>query len=348
MIRAPALVALLLAALLASGGCNDPAAVRTAEGLAMGTTWSVQVVEPPAGLTRARLRRTVQDALDDVDERMSTYREDSEVSRFNRQHHTDWIPVSRELLDVLRTALEVAALTEGAFDPTVGPLVDLWGFGPVQRSAPPDEATLEAARARVGYDKLELRLAPPALRKRIPDLRLDLSSIAKGWAVDRVARALDTLGATHYLVEVGGELRGRGHNARGEPWRIAIERPVPGARLPYAVFPLWETASATSGDYRNFRQAHGKRLSHLIDPRSGRPVAQRLASVTVLDPSGARADALATGLLVLGPDRGFELAVRQGIAAYFIERTPQGFRHRASPAFPSPQAVNRGAGPSDA
>ena len=328
-LRLPA-VALALTLLAACGG---PPPVLTASGIAMGTTWSVQVVAPPEGLGSSTLRWTVQQALDAVEARMSTFRTDSELSRINGQRHTDWIPISAELYQVLAAAQEVSQLTQGAFDVTVGPLVDLWGFGPGGERHVPGEAALHAVKSRVGYEKLELRADPPALRKRHPELSIDLSGIAKGLAVDRAAEALSGLHVTNYLVEVGGELRGHGHNARGEPWQIAIERPQPDARVPYAIFALRDLASATSGGYRNYFEAGGRRYSHTIDPATGRPVTHRLASVTVLDASCMRADALATGLLVLGPEQGMRLAEAQGIPAYFIVATAQGFRARVSPAF---------------
>ncbi len=299
----------------------------------MGTLWSVQVVAPAPELTASTLHRRVQAALDAVDARMSTFRPDSELARINARHTTDWIPISPALHKVLTTALEVGELTGGAFDVTVAPLVDLWGFGPVPWHGPPDADTLRETLTRVGQRHLELRDDPPALRKRIPGLRIDLSALAKGYAVDQAAAALDALGLRNYLVEVGGELRARGHNPMGRAWRIAVERPVPGARRPYAVFTLADRASATSGDYRNFREGRRGRYGHIIDPRTGRPVPHRLASVTVVAERCLRADALATGLLVLGTETALDLARRLDLAVYLIEDTPSGLQARFSPAF---------------
>ncbi len=324
--------ALIFAFFLAACSGQAPPTL-SASGIAMGTTWSVQVVSPPAGLTERGLRAQVQEALDAVDARMSTHRPDSELSRINARATTEWIPISEPLYRVLETAQAVSRLTAGAFDVTVAPLVDLWGFGPTGTPHVPAPEALRAALQRVGYEKLELRADPPALRKRVPTLHIDLSGIAKGLAVDRAAEVLEALGITNYLVEAGGELRGRGHNAQGVPWQIAIERPEPGARVPYALFALRDRASATSGDYRNYFERDGRRYSHAIDPSTGRPVAQDLASVTVLDAHCMRADALATGLFVLGPERGYRLARDRGIPAYFIMAGKNGLRHRAAPAF---------------
>ena len=303
-------------------------------GETMGTTWSVQVVEPPADLGRAVLESRIRARLDAVNAEMSTYDPDSELSRFNASASRDWFPVSVGLARVVALALEISELSGGAFDVTVGPLVNLWGFGPgAVRADLPSKDDVDEALARVGHEHLAVRSADPALRKAIAGLYVDLSAIAKGYGVDEVAGLLDAQGLTDYLVEIGGELRGRGLNAKGQPWRIAIERPDSGVREVFAVVPLRSLAMATSGDYRNFFEVDGQRYSHTIDPATGWPVRHRLASVTVLDARCARADALATALLVLGPDRGLALAERLGIPALLILREGDDYRTIASPAF---------------
>jgi thiamine biosynthesis lipoprotein len=265
---------------------------------------------------------------------MSTYRNDSELTQFNRYLGADWFAVSAETVAVVAEAQRLAELSEGAFDVTVGPLVNLWGFGPDPRLAtipPADE--LAAARERVGYGMLEYRRDPPALRKARPDLYVDLSSIAKGFAVDQVATAIEKLGATDYLVEVGGELRTRGLSSRGEPWRVAIERPIPGQRSVERVIEPGDSALATSGDYRNYFELDGRRFSHTIDPATGQPIDHDLASVTVLHPSATVADGLATALLVQGAERGLLLCEKHAIAALMIVRAGDGFQERTSSAF---------------
>jgi thiamine biosynthesis lipoprotein len=327
---------LLLLALLLLGvaGCGPREHTLTLAGGTMGTTWSVQIAHPPGDLDQAALQEGIASALADVNDRMSTYQADSELSRFNAAETTDWLPVSAELARLVGTALAVSADTDGAFDVTVGPLVNLWGFGPeVKADQIPAETEIDAARERTGWRKLQTRTEPPALRKSRTDLYVDLSAIAKGHGVDRLAEVLDAAGIADYLVEIGGELRGRGVNGQGEPWRIAIERPDPGRRAALRVVALQDQAMATSGDYRNFFELDGRRYSHSIDPATGRPVDHALASVTVLAERCADADAWATALLVLGPARGLALADEHGLAALFIERIDDELRVTESSAF---------------
>lgn len=329
--------ALCLSIMLALAGCGGDEAptVLALRGATMGTSYSVQLVEPPAALDRAALGRRIETLLDAINGLMSTYRSDSELSRFNAREATDWQPVSRALVAVVEAAQAVSRASDGAFDVTVGPLVNLWGFGPtVTAEALPSPAEIERARARVGWERLALQREPPALRKDRPDLYVDLSAIAKGYAVDRLAQLLEDAGIEDYLVEVGGELRGRGVNGRGQPWRIAIERPDAARRAVFRVVALRDLGMATSGDYRNFFEVDGDRFSHTIDPATGRPVRHRLASVTVLAESTMVADAWATALLVLGPERGMALAEAHGLAALFIEhQSDGGLDADASPAF---------------
>jgi thiamine biosynthesis lipoprotein len=327
-----AAAALLLAGLLS--GCSGAGVPVEVTGPTMGTRYSVKVVDLPAGLDEVALRAGVERVLEAVNASLSTYRPDSELSRFNRSAETGWVPATADLLRVVTEAQRVGRLTGGAFDVTVGPLVNLWGFGPGRgEDRVPSATEVEEARARVGYARLEVRDPPPAVRKAIPDLYVDLSAIAKGYGVDRVSEYLESQGVGRYLVEVGGEVRGRGRNARGTPWKVAVERPAEGERAAYAVVEVDGVGVATSGDYRNFFEKDGRRYSHTIDPATGRPVTHALASVTVVSDTCMTADALATGLNVLGPEAGYALAEREGIAALFIVREGQGFTHRATAAF---------------
>ncbi|WP_296900361.1 FAD:protein FMN transferase, partial [Thiohalocapsa sp.] len=328
------LCVLTVFALVSLSGCGPRDHTLDLVGRTMGTSWSVQVPRPPAGLDDAALYERISAELASVNERMSTYQADSELSRFNVAETTDWFPVSAELVRLTDTALAVSTLTNGAFDVTVGPLVNLWGFGPeVKADQLPSQAEIDAARARVGWDLLHTRVEPPALRKDRTDLYVDLSAIAKGYGVDRMAAVLEDVGITDYLVEIGGELRGRGRNAEGEPWRIAIERPDAGRRAVLRVVALTDRAMATSGDYRNFFELEGQRYSHTIDPATGRPVDHQLASVTVLAERCAEADAWATALLVLGPARGMTVANERGLIALFVERFGDELRVTESTAF---------------
>jgi len=307
-------------------------------GPTMGTTYSVTIVaKGVSSAGRHTLAAMIEDLLTGVDRLMSTYDPESELSRFNRHSSTEAFAVSPETFEVLRVALEVSELTGGAFDVTVGPLVAAWGFGATDRvPAPPQPEELAALRQRVGYRLLELDPASRSVVKRHPETECDLSAVAKGYGVDAVARGLVERGYTDFLVEVGGETKARGEREGGGPWRVAIERPEPARRSIFKVVELENRALATSGDYRSYYEKDGVMLSHLIDPRSGRPIAHGLASVSVVHPSAAHADALATGLGVLGAEEGYTLAESRGLAAYFIVRERDGgLRGIPTPAFES-------------
>ena len=288
-------------------------------GPTMGTVYTVKVVGPPAGVTAEALQQRVETILADINRTLSTYDPESELSRFNDNQSTAWVAVSLNLCRIIREAQAISPLTGGAFDVTIGPVVNLWGFGPPMTAdrLPSDEA-VAAALARVGYPHLHTRDSPPALRKDRADLYIDVSAIAQGFAADRLAEYLESLGVGHYLVDTSGELRVKGRNAQGQLWRIAIEKPSPGERAAERIIPLTDTGIVTSGNYRNFFDLDGQRYSHIMDPKTGRPVRHELASVTVIDPSATFADAMATALLVLGPEQGFRLAEEQGLAAFFI------------------------------
>lgn len=327
----------LVVVALLQNGC-DSSGGRAAEyelnGQSMGTTYSIKLVDPAAGLDRDALGVTLAQALETLESRLSTYDDDSELSRFNASESTDWIPVSDELCRLVESALTISVRTGGAFDVTVGPLVNLWGFGPDgMRNEPPADDSVASLLTLVGYDKLHTDCDVPALRKDKPLIYIDLSAFAKGYAVDRLAGILDAQGQRDYLVEVGGELRLRGHNASGESWAIAVEKPVENSRSVQTVVHLTDCGMATSGDYRNFFEYHGQRFSHTIDPGTGRPVTHAAAAVTVVRDTAAEADALATALLVLGPEQGLAFAAREGIAAYFLLRTGAGIEERSTGEF---------------
>jgi thiamine biosynthesis lipoprotein len=265
---------------------------------------------------------------------MSNYVEDSEVSRLNRWTELQAFEVSSDTLEVLQHATEISATTGGAFDITVAPLVSAWGFGPPGRPAEqPTDEEIEQLRMLTGWEKLFVDRETSSVTKAHPELTVDLSAIAKGFGVDRVADALEKEGVENFMVEVGGEVRTRGLNLQGEPWRIGIERPVPNEQAIDLIVPLGGLAMATSGDYRNYYEAEGRRVSHTIDPRTGFPITHNVASVSVIAPLCVRADAYATGLLVLGPE-GFDLADELGLAAYFLQRDKEGiFVGRMTTAF---------------
>ncbi|MDH3614435.1 MAG: FAD:protein FMN transferase [Gammaproteobacteria bacterium] len=326
--RAVALLALFSLCVACAKG---PAEVEMS-GNTMGTQFSVKLTT--TDVDAARLQQDIEQSLADVERMMSTYMPDSEISRFNDNTTTDWLEVSKEFCLGVEEALALSTLTDGSFDITVGPLVNLWGFGPGELlEAPPADENISAMLKSVGYEHLQADCTRPALRKDIAELVLDMSAFGKGFAVDRVADWLEAAGFYDYLVEIGGELRLAGHNASGEKWAIGIEVPLIDQRQPYTVIRLTDTAVATSGDYRNYFEADGVRYSHTIDTRTGKPVTHSLASVTVIDDSGYRADALATALLVLGPEKGMELASRESLAVLFLLRSNSGIDERSTPAF---------------
>lgn len=328
----PGLAAFVLAVMCACGG-SDQAALELA-GETMGTTYHVTLHPVPAASAANELARRIDALLARINGRMSTYAADSELSRFNASPSTDWFELSQETLRVLAEAQRVHQLSNGAFDVTVGPAVNLWGFGPgAGEPRVPTADEIAVVSAGIGQSLLELRAEPPAARKRRPDVYVDLSAIAKGYAVDEIATLLDEIDVAHYLVEIGGELRARGTSQRGDHWRVAVEKPLAGERSVQRILPVSNTAMATSGNYRNFFEHAGQRYSHTIDPRTARPVAHTLASVTVFHPSAMTADALATALTVLDADTGLALANQLDIAALFIVRENDELRELSSRAF---------------
>lgn len=324
-------------ALLIAGCGSDREPTVELKGPTMGTYYAVKIPRPPAGLSERDLQAGVEAALAAVIAEISTYDPASELSRINANPSTDWLPISRNLLAILTEAQRIGAGSGAVFDVTVGPLVNLWGFGPAKRpDAVPSPEAVRAARERVGPHLLALRPDPPALRKGRGDVSIDLSALGEGEGADRVAAWLESRGVADYMVAVAGTLRVRGRNPKGEPWGIAVEEPSPERRVVQRILPATDRAVSTSGDYRNFFDEGARRYSHHIDPRTGEPVFQRLASVTVVLPaapdSARRADGLATALLLMGETRGPALARDQGIAAYFIVREERGFREIESPA----------------
>jgi thiamine biosynthesis lipoprotein len=300
----------------------------------MGTTYTVKVAAPPAALDSARLRATIDDVLAQVDRSMSGYRADSEVARFNASAATQWQEVSRELATVVQAALDISEQSSGAFDITVAPLVAAWGFGPAgEPQVLPNAEQLAQIAASVGYRKLHVQLDPPALRKDVAQLSIDLNGIAPGFAVDRLAERLTALHAENFMIDIGGEIRARGRNARGEPWHIAIERPLDTQRAPYAGVWLDGASVSTSGEYRDYYERDGRRYSHTIDPRSRQPLDRAPGSVVVIAASTTLADGWATALNVLGPQEGMVLAAKQHMPVLFIERQGNGWQSQSTPEF---------------
>ena len=286
----------------------------------MGTTWSVRLAAPEA-LDRARLLRAVQTRLDGLVLQMSHWRRESLLCGFNRAPAGVWAVLPPDFAAVMRVGLDIAARSGSAFDPAIGALVDLWGFGPVKTTGAPTGYDIDEARDRSGWGRLEFDAASARLRQP-GGLQLDLSGIAKGYGVDAVVAVLAKHGVRHCLVEIGGELAGRGLKPDGEPWWVDLENPD--AKAPPFRIALHECAVATSGDY--IRGAHN------LDPRTGWPATQAVTSVSVVHASAMHADAWASALTVLGAGAGLALAEREGLAARIVVRTQRGFEEAVSPA----------------
>ncbi len=277
------------------------------------------------------LAHLVHATLQDVDHRMSTWRETSELSLFNNSIDQDWHKVSSKTLGIIDNAMRISDLSAGAFDVSVGPLVDLWGFGAVMSNSAaahqfekPSNKAIAKCMQIVGYNAIEINHDQSAIRKQIPAAKLDLSGIAKGFAVDQVAKLLDAQGYENYLVEVGGELRSSGKRSKNQDWRVAIERPYTARRDVFRVLNLRNSAVATSGDYRNFYLDGGQRYSHSIDPRHGSPVNHELVSVSVIANTTMLADAYTTALIIMGPDEAHAFATQHRIAAHFVHKSASG------------------------
>jgi len=297
-------------------------------GPTMGTSYTVKIVHED--LDMGKLRSQIEAELRRINGLMSTFDENSELSRFNRSPVSSPFPVSPEILEVLKLSREIHEHSGGAFDVTVGALVNLWGFGPEpSRDTVPGDEEIEAARQRTGFAFLQIE---DGRLVKNGNIYVDLSAIAKGYAVDQMALILQKQGVTNYLVEIGGELKASGRNDQGSPWTIAVEKPVNLSRSVFRTLELRNMSMATSGDYRNYFEVDGKRYSHTIDPRTGRPITHNVASVTVLGPSAAIADGYATAINVLGVEEGLNLAQAQNLAVLVIIKTEDGFTERWSPA----------------
>tara|TARA_R110001599_G_scaffold119118_2_gene288828 strand:+ start:9121 stop:10134 length:1014 start_codon:yes stop_codon:yes gene_type:complete len=300
-------------------------------GPTMGTTYTVKFYTTENVKKPSDLKVGVDAALVRVNKLMSTYDPNSELSVFNKLPANQFSNISEDMAYVIDKALLISEMSGGEYDITIGPLVNLWGFGPGNREDKvPSELLIDEAKSRVGYHYLKLDGRRLTKEKNI---YVDLSSIAKGYGVDMVAQVLQSKGVRSYLIEVGGEILSKGVKADGESWKVAIESPAGGHEIVERILSVTDVAVATSGDYRNYFEKNGVRYSHTISPKTGRPITHRLVSVTVVDKTTTMADGLATAITVLGPEKGFEFAQKNGIAAYLLIKTDFGFEERPSDAF---------------
>ena len=307
-------------------GCSEPVEATKITGPTMGTSYHITLYPAEGKTLDSKVLQTkIDKSLVRINQQMSTWIEDSEISNFNNSQSTEWFPVSPEFLKVTQAAQTISQLSDGAFDITLGPLITLWGFGKdFKNNNPSDEAILEAKKS-VGYQNLEVRENPPALRKSIPALRINLSAIAKGYAVDAIADELAASGISDYLVEIGGEIRASGRKINGSLWRIAIEKPSTKERAIQRGLVLEDIGVATSGSYRNYFERDGKRYSHTINAVTGKPITHQLASISVLHKSAMMADGFATAIMVLGEEKGKQFIEENGLLGYTITRSGESF-----------------------
>jgi thiamine biosynthesis lipoprotein len=324
--------------LLTSCASAPPEARETLlSGETMGSAWTIKIAGA-LPLSAEQLQAGVQARFEAVNQALSTYRPDSALSRFNDDDRGEWMDVDPELAAVMAYALSLSEASGGAYDITVGPLVNLWGFGPDPAThRVPDANAIAKAKARVGWRKVEVDEAGSRAHKQ-PGVRVDLSSLGKGRGVDRVAEYLDSQGVANYLIDLSGKLRAHGHNSAGGAWLVAIERPVADATSDSSVVEpevvtLRDSSVATAGDYRRFFEIDGRHYSHIIDPRTGEPVTHRTVSATALDITCMQADAWATVFMVMQPDAALALADARSLKALLIARTSPGFRLQPSAAW---------------
>lgn len=302
--------------------CNQAVKTYHLTGQTMGTHYQISLVVSAQQTFHANRQTALQQAVEyklaEINQAMSTYQKDSAINRFNHYQGLDWFAVPDNLAQVTQHALTISQQSHGAFDPTIYPLVKLWGFGEHFAQKIPNPQDLQAAKAIVGYQQLQVRLQPPALKKSEAGLMLDLSAIAKGYAVDQLSDLLLAQGWQNHLVDIGGEVKAHGVNAKGLAWRIGIEQPDVAPHQVVQGIQLSNTSVATSGNYRNYFEVEGKRYSHTIDPTTGQPVTHTLASATVIHPSNEWADAYATTLMVLGLEKALAFAEQYQLPVYLL------------------------------
>jgi Membrane-associated lipoprotein involved in thiamine biosynthesis len=310
----------LLTLLCCLSACGNRDSLAKLEGFAQGTTYHLTYIAPKGTDTTA-VQNAINQEFARIDTALSNYRDDSAIEQFNAQKHTDPVAVDAELVKLVEIAREVNKASTGCYDLTIKPLFDLWGFK-ADVFTPPDPEALAQTLEQIGMDKLET-LPGNRLRKHLPDLRIDISSIGQGYTVERIAQVLESFGVEHYLAEVGGELKVRGKKPDGKPWRIALEKPLPNERSLHKIISFDDgepMALMTSGTYRHYFDQDGKRYSHILDARSGKPVEHDTVSVTILHPDPTLADAWSTALLCMGTEEGLAAADTAALAVLFIEQ----------------------------
>lgn len=295
-------------------------------GATMGTRYHISIIQNEVKLDKKALHYAIKQRLEQINQSMSTYRENSEISRFNHSRTANWFPISDDFFQVMTQAITAYKDTQGAFDPSIYPLVYLWGFAKKIKFKPPSKRQIQTALNRTGFQHMKLRLSPPAIAKQKISLALDLSAIAKGYAVDVISELLLSKGLSNHLVEIGGEIQAHGTNSNQSAWKIAIEHPASvqthtQVNTVIKSIHLNNQALATSGNYRNFYEYKGKQYAHTLDPKTGYPVQTHLVSITVLHPSSLWADAMATAMMVMGKEKALRFADQKKLAVFMVTYT---------------------------
>ncbi len=302
------------------------------KGQTMGTTYSIKIISNSKSFRKEELKKNIDSVLVDVNNKMSTYIKNSELSEFNKLQDTNWISASYDLVTVFSEAIEVSRKSEGMYDITVGPLVNLWGFGPGNKTEKiPSKKEIDEIKKNIGYKNILIDSNNLKIKKRNPDIYCDLSSIAKGYGVDKVAMYCDSKNINNYMIEIGGEVRTKGKNQKGNQWRIGIASPN-NIGLQNIVN-LSNYSMATSGDYLNYFEKDGIRYSHTINPKTGKPITHKLASVSVIYKDCSYADAYATAIDVMGPEVGYKFALQQNLPIFMIVRQNNEFVEKMTPQF---------------
>lgn len=304
-------------------------------GFTMGTTYSVSVIQDNESKKHSFdfLKTKIDSVLEEVNNKMSTYKKDSELSVFNESSDTNWYLISEDLFEVIKTAREISTKTDSAYDISAGPIVNLWGFGPEARPVKiPTDKEIKERRDYVGVSKYILDVTSSKIKKKHQKVYIDLSSIAKGFGVDEVSRLLSSLSYSNFMVEVGGEVFTRGVNNSSKKWNIGISTPD-GSNKIQKIVAISENALATSGDYRNYFEENGVRYSHTINAKTGKPITHKLVSVSVIDDNCMLADGWATALNIAGIEEGLKIADDNGIAAFFIVKEDKGFKEMMTKEF---------------
>ncbi|EFE95533.1 FAD:protein FMN transferase ApbE [Serratia odorifera] len=305
------------------------------DGKTMGTFYSVKI-SGQLSESRQQLQQEIDALLEQANDDISTYRANSVLSRFNQSRSAEPQPIPRGMADIILTAQRIGRDTGGAMDITVGPLVNLWGFGPDKRPVTiPSQRQIDAAKNDIGLQHLKLIADQRGewLQKDLPDLYVDLSTLGEGYGVDQLVKLMARKGITNYLVSVGGAVSSRGVNGQGKPWRVAIQKPTDRENAVQALVDLHGYGISTAGSYRNYFEQKGQRYSHVIDPTTGRPIVHQLVSATVIAPTALEADGWDTGLMVLGTEKALKLAQEKGLAVYLIGKTDNGFTAVMTPQF---------------